>query len=150
MEIKTTVNLDMETVKLLKREAKKLKISHSELIVRVSQMLMKRAGKLHRTKGAIRYQERNPDAGWKAVHVKFEQEEYSSLIDMRNFFKSSVSRLVAIAFRDYLISLIKLDKNEFINKFSDKKYYNGHEIKYNNHNTYILWEVYWLTSPKSP
>jgi len=145
MAIRTTVNLDLETATLLKQEAEKMKMTHSAFIVRISQMLMKRAKSLHRAEGTVRYQKRNASAGWNTVHVQFEQNEYSSFIDMRNLFKSSVSRLIALVFQDYLISKRKMTHNDFLMKFSDKKQYTGHKVEYNNFKTFILWKIYWLS-----
>lgn len=96
MNVHTTLHLDSEMARSLDAEAKARGISRSEMVVFLAHRLMQRYRKMANFLGVVRYQKSNSERQWKRVHIELDPMKYCFMIEMRCFYKSSVSRLIAM------------------------------------------------------
>ncbi len=55
----------------------------------------------------VKYQPRNKNTKWNQIHLHLSPAEYELFIDLRKIFKSSVSRMIAIAIEKYYKIIIR-------------------------------------------
>ena len=109
--IKTTINMHDKTLKTLEYASSKLNVSQMDVI----KLLL---GKIHLDRKKyiklftiIKYQKRDPENNWSCMHITFTSTEYEHFIDMRKFFKKSLSNIIAFAARKYLKIILKKYNN---------------------------------------
>ena len=69
----------------------------------------------------IKYQQRSPHASWSQIHLRLTPSDYEFFLDIRKIFKSSVSRLVAMAVKKYIREIIR-NKRMMSNNYGIKNY----------------------------
>jgi hypothetical protein len=100
--IKTTLNMNSKIEEKLIDASISLMKSKSEIIKLLLEKVKKdRKGYLKKFI-RVKYQNRDPDANWMVFHINFTNSEYEHFLDMRKFFKSSLSRIIALAVEKYL------------------------------------------------
>lgn len=147
MAIRTTLNLDVKTSELLDHCAHKLGISRSNLVIILSRRLMAQSNKRSISAHATRYQRRNPKEQWKTVHIRLMDTEYSFLVEMRCFYRFSVSFLICKELWDFVNIQNNIDNKKFIRHFVDKKIQYGHKIVVTNNISSIIWHLHWTNTP---
>lgn len=145
MELKiihTTVNLGINGATRIEKSAEKLGVTRSRLVVLLLRKVLVHWKSLKRNMDSVKYQKNIDGEEWKAVHVFFEARDYEMFIDMRKFFKWSVSALVAMAISKYLDEIL-IDGKEGIKRHFDNylvtDYHCSGKLDKNN----ICWHIIW-------
>lgn len=141
-DIHTTVNLSQSQAMVLNESAGKLGIKRSRLAAMLLRKILAKWEKKQGTFVSVRYQKDMSGGGWKRVHVFFEAVDYEVFTDMRNFFKWSVSALLAEAIKLYLDEILACDKKKFKayhNKYLIHSYERDGKLYKNN----ICWHINW-------
>ena len=114
--IHTTINLHPEFYEYLFTEyASHLKVSYTELACIIMKCVSEEMPQRERPRRAVEYQ-RSPYEGktnWVVVHLYLTDEEYDHFVDMRTFFKMSVSHMITQG-------LTKYSNHIFCEKWPDK------------------------------
>ena len=101
--METTIYMNEETYELLNSAAKELDMPKSRLVKYALFQQSAKVLKVQNFYSPVSYQ--NPGQKWRKFHIIFSDEEYQLFVDMRNFFKQSLSLLVALAVEEYLQNL---------------------------------------------
>lgn len=111
--------------------------TRSELIVLVMRKALRDFRKLVTHGRNICYQEKAPQSAWCRQHVSIFSRDYEYFLDMRKFFKRSVSLLVSYAIENYL--------DEVCNDATDIDNYQflQYAIVPQMVDTAICWKIYW-------
>ena len=96
----------------------------------------------------IKYQARDDKENWYLVHLVLNEYEYEYYLDMRKFFKMSVSYIVAYAVKRYLDEII--DELLNMNKNTDNYLYRNYILITKTINSVICWQIYWGVPLKLP
>jgi hypothetical protein len=105
-QINTTVHLSADDAKRLDEGAKKLGKKRSELMMDLMYRVLVHWKKLQHVFESVKYQQ-SSGCEWSVKHVSLLPIEYEVCIDMRKFFKYSVSGLLAFAIHVYLDELLE-------------------------------------------
>ncbi len=149
MNIRTTLHLDIHTAELLDARSRSTGLTRSKLIISLMHNLMKNAKQLSTTKKVVRYQNRNFHVHWKTVHIRLEDNEYSFLIEMRCFYRFSVSALICMVLHNKINNQNNICNNIFFNNHLDKNPYRGHRILDINNDMSISWHIHWERTPRT-
>ena len=116
----TTFNLELSVYAGLKFLAEERNLT----IIDVIRILMKSVSEEMKhqkmPKRLVEYQRLPNNSEWKIFHVRLTIEEYEHFVDMRKFFKKSVSHLIKYALETYGVALLNLPEAQTENQ-SDKK-----------------------------
>lgn len=148
MPIESTLHVHHSILKKLERGAEVSGISRAFIIQKLMQRLMKDNRNMIKSNSRIQYQERDVKANWRILHIVVNEYEYEYYLDMRKFYKMSVSLLLAYAVRQYLNEIINelFDKN--IN--SDNYFYRNYIITNKTVYGIVCWQIYWGIPLKLP
>ena len=91
----------------------------------------------------MQYQRRGNDENWKTVHITLSEKDYSYCVDMRNFYKSSFSRLIALAIKEHLYDEEKTNKLLFLRTYKDNNYFYGYGLMSKKIESSVLWLTFW-------
>ncbi len=151
MKVRTTLHLGSETVQKLDTEALSRGMSRAQMVVFLTHRLMQRYRKLSSFMGAVRYQKRSDDAEWKRMHVALDQMNHSFLLEMRCFYRFSVSALIAMELDAVLNGQNLTSISNKSNGVIDNYNYNGRLMMVNKLKTSIRWKFFWNipTNPKN-
>ncbi len=107
MKIDTTINITDNNTILLKESAAKLNISINELVIRlISQLLTDKNNKI-KSFQRISYQKKNENENWNPIHIWISPEFYEKCLDLRKFFKLSLSFILAKAIKQFLNRILE-------------------------------------------
>ena len=106
MFIETTINLNTHALLLINTAARMSGKTRSNLIVLLMRRIMKDGRDLVRNNRIIQYQEELPKERWHRLHVSLYSSDYECFLDLRKFYKRSVSLLVSLAIDRYLNEII--------------------------------------------
>ena len=106
MEHHTTLNLELTTYLELKELASLKEVSVGTIIVSLMKLLSYEIEHRKMPERLVEYQKLSEGEEWYTCHVYWSFPEYQHFVDMRNFFKMSVSFLVATALRMYGYQLL--------------------------------------------
>jgi hypothetical protein len=150
MAIRTTLNLEAKVAQRLDEQAKARGLTRSQFVVFLAYRLMQKGKNLAAFLQVVRYQKRNPEAEWKSVHIKLEESDYVFLVEMRCFYKFSVSCLIVMALDDLLNKKNNMNDKNFLRNFKDRKLFNGHGMISENSGLSVCWRIFWNipTNPK--
>ncbi|MCP4135845.1 MAG: hypothetical protein GY754_33060 [bacterium] len=107
MFINTTININIELLGKVEAASKQLNMSRSDIIILLLNRVMERKEIPLESFKQIKYQFRDLASNWKRIHVYPEAHIYERFLDMRKFFKRSVSLIVAIAINEHLDQLVE-------------------------------------------
>ncbi len=113
--METTINMNYENYKLLDSLSKKYNISKNRIIKIVLKEFEVDSERI-KLFYTVKYQEKNNFSFWKKFHLVLTPSEYELFTDLRNFFKMSLSLIVALAIDRYLCKIFNMKNN---NKFTD-------------------------------
>ena len=111
MKIRTTVNILTETLEKIEHAAMYTGKSKNEMIILLIMEGLKNKETSIGSRKTVKYQVTAPKEEWEKSHLSVSGAEYEYLLDVRKFLKMSVSFLLAVAVREYLMSLIKKIKS---------------------------------------
>lgn len=148
MPIESTLHVHHSILKKLERGAEVSGIPRTFIIQKLMQRLMKDNRNMIKSNSRIQYQERDVKANWRILHIAVNEYEYEYYLDMRKFYKMSVSLLLAYAVRQYLNEIINelFDKN--IN--TDNYFYRNYIITNKTVYGIVCWQIYWGIPLKLP
>ena len=86
----------------------------------------------------VRYQDRDIKENWRKMHITLRPDEYEFFIDLRKFYKLSVSHCIATAVEQYLDEIISKILN-----CGDNYRYKNYTISRTLINGVICWIQYW-------
>jgi hypothetical protein len=111
MSIETTLNLTRDDKRALKETAYMLGITVSMLVSRLMNRVLheKYAGKLF---SRVKYQKRREKGELTKLHICLRPDAYEGFIDLRKVLKLSVSFVVSIAIKKFLIEIIDASIND--------------------------------------
>ena len=142
MLIETTLHINKEILEMLHKCAEKTGRSRVAIIKLLAQRMMRDNRKMLKANSRIRYQERDLKENWHRIHILLNEYEYEYFLDMRKFFKMSVSYILAYAVLKYHEEL--MDRN--IN--SDNYWFKNYIFITKEVGGIILWQIYWGIPPQ--
>ena len=115
----TTYNLELSVYRGLKFVATEKNLSISAVIRMLMKMVSEEMKHRKMPKGLTQYQRLPEDGEWKVFHIKLTSEEAEHFVDMRKFFKKSVSLLIKYALDTYGVAFLNLPESQ-TEKWGDK------------------------------
>ena len=137
MLIESTMYVNMRILDMLNRGAAITGKTRATIIKILMQRVMKENRKMLKSYSRIKYQERDLKENWHRLHIVMSEYEYEYYLDMRKFFKMSVSFILAYAVMKFLDELLKG------NKVTDNYYYKNYVFIKKSINKVICWQIYW-------
>lgn len=149
MKVHTTLHLDKEIAQKLDEEAMSKGFTRSQMVLFLVHRLMQRYRKLSSFMGAVRYQKRHNEGEWKIVHVALDSMNHSFMLEMRCFYRFSVSLLIAMELNELTCGQTMMSiKNKF-DKVADNYNFYGRLMMVNKIKSSVRWKFYW-NIPKNP
>ncbi len=140
--IETTVNMHMKTRYKLLQASNKTGLCFNRLIRLLLQYSLRDEDNTISSFGRIRYQDRRETKDWTRFHLTLDERDYELLLDVRKFYKVSVSLFLARAIDTILRTLI----NRILKKSLDLDNYpiNCYTIiQATTDNGDVYWKLYW-------
>ncbi len=144
MFIETTLYVHKSILDKLDTGATMSGRSRTFIIKLLIQRIMKDNQRMIKTCSRVQYQERDVRENWNRVNIVFNEYEYEYCLDLRKFFKMSVSLILAYAVMRYLDEVLKW------NKSTDKYFHKSYILIKNTYDGAICWQIYWGIPPKLP
>lgn len=138
MSIDTTINMRMDLFDILMDVEKKSGHARRKIISSLLRRLADDPGIIPEPWKRIHYQKRNPKNGWCRFHLLLREDEYEFFLDLRKFFKRSVSFLIAYAIDRYLDEIITI-KRESCDNYPYKNYIMSRMVV----DKIVCWMLYW-------
>ena len=141
MIIETTVHVHNSILEMLNRSAEITGRARTSIIKLLMQRVMKNNQKMLKSYSVIRYQERDVKENWHRLHIILNEYEYEYYLDMRKFYKMSVSFILAYAVRRFLNEVVSelLDRNNNTDKYNFRNYIFMKETI----DGVTCWRIYW-------
>ncbi len=140
--MRTTLNIHVEVVNRIDSAAKASGISRSEMIATLLRFFMNEKVKPDNIGKMVQYQDRCKNDEWRTVHVRFRVDDYECFIDMRKFYKMSVSKLVALSVKKFIIN-----KSGF-SLIGDNYPHKNYVLMKHVINDTITWKIIWGYPPE--
>lgn len=137
MLIETTLHVHKSILDRLNKVTETTGRSSSFIIKLLFQNMMKDNQRMIKTNSRVKYQKRDMKENWQRIHIVLNEYEYEYCLDMRKFFKMSVSFILAYAVLRYLDEIRKT------NKSTDKYFYTSYIFIKKTYNGVISWQIYW-------
>lgn len=134
--METTINIHVELLDRITREARNRKISRSKMIVALLEMMMEDRSQPPRFGRPVQYQAKKKPEEWRNFHITLMEDQYEYFQDLRKLFKMSVSLIIAIAARDYL-------ENPQVKIITDNYLFNSYLVVREIVDSVICWRLYW-------
>ena len=134
--IETTLNISMETLEKINKISNLCKTSRNKVIKNLLKMVMDKEPNSFTFNKCVKYQKKDSKEKWHKFHITLDTDEYEYFIDLRKFFKMSVSAIVSFAVKKYYKKIIKCKNTD---KYLFKNYIIIKEII----NNVISWKIYW-------
>ena len=150
MNIDTTAYLDDDIRQKLDDEARAWGVTRSSLVVLLMRRVMKEYGKKTRYGRTVQYQGKNPEVNRRCVHLSLAERDYECFVDMRKFFKRSVSLLIAYAVVRYLDEVLVEFKSDSNKYYTDNNLFNNYFFSFKGTENYICWTISWGIPRKNP
>ena len=150
MKIETTVFLDDDTRRVLDAAARASGVTRSALTVSLMRRVMKEYGKRTRYGRTVQYQEKNPKGNRRCAHLSLAERDYECFVDMRKFFKRSVSLLIAYAVVRYLDEVLEEVESDSNAYYTDNNLFNNYLFSYKGTENYVCWTISWGIPEKIP
>jgi hypothetical protein len=148
MLIESTLYVHKNILEKLERGVVLFGRSRTFIIKQLMQRLMDDNQNLISLSSRIKYQERDDKANWRILHIVFNEYEYEYYLDMRKFYKMSVSLLLAYAVKQYLNEIINESLDNKIN--NDNYLYRYYTFTKQKVDGIVCWQIYWGLPLKLP
>ncbi len=136
--IETTINMNVITMEKINKISSACNISKNKVIKKLLKMVMSKDLNSFPTNRCVKYQESDSKENWQKFHLLLDVDEYEYFIDLRKFFKMSVSAIVAYSVNKYFKKLMK-SKIKTIDNYLFKNYILIKETI----NNVITWRLFW-------
>jgi hypothetical protein len=146
MFIESTIYVHKNIQEVLEKGAETIGYTRTSIIKILLQRVMKDNHKLLKSYSRIKYQERDEKENWHRLHIVLNEYEYEYCLDMRNFYKMSVSLILAYAVRRYLDEIV----NELLygNICTDNYLYKNYIFIKKTIDEVICWQICWGITQK--
>jgi hypothetical protein len=141
MLIETTMHVHIDIMKTLNNGADATGRGLTSIIKLLMQRVMEDNKKLLKSYSRVKYQERDEKENWNRIHIVLNEYEYEYYLDMRKFYKMSVSFILAFAVMRYLNEIVNelLDRN----KNTDNYFYRNYIFIKETVDGIVCWQIYW-------
>lgn len=143
MTVETTVNIDPGVLMKLNRAADETGMNRSEIVVMVMRKALKDFSRCAPHDRAVRYQGKSAAITRRRLHLALFRRDYEYFLDMRKFFKRSVSLMVVFSVNEYLDNVIKMVLDDNYNSEADNYPYQNYLIVPEMVDDVICWKIYW-------
>ena len=148
MLIESTLYVNKSIQEMLDTASEKIGRTRIYLIKLLMQRVMKDNQRLLQSYARVKYQDRDRKENWHRFHIILNEYEYEYYLDMRKFFKMSVSLILAYAVINYLNDVMnELQKG---NNNTDNYLYKNYFFIRETINEVICWKAYWGLPQKLP
>lgn len=137
--VATTVNIHREIVDLIQEEACRHRVTQKETIVNLLKMMMRDHDPSVYAIKTVKYQGDDSKERWHCFHIRFHEDEYEFFNDLRKVSKCSISLLIALAVKKYLLPQVDGSRVGVDNYIFIKHYIVGVEVI----DGVICWHFYW-------
>ena len=141
MLIETTMYVHKSTMETLNRGADATGRVLTSIIKLLMQRVMKDNQKLLKAYSRVKYQERDAKGNWNRIHIVLNEYEYEYYLDMRKFYKMSVSFILAYAVSRYFDEII--DKLMGRSNNTDNYFFRNYTYVKEIVDGIICWQIYW-------
>lgn len=148
MLIETTMHVHKSILEMLEKGSETTNRTRTYIIKCIMQRVMRDNRKLLRSYSVIKYQDRDLKENWCRIHIILNEYEYEYYLDMRKFYKMSVSFILAYAVMRYLDEVVNKILNKKIN--ADNYCYNNYVFIEETVYGIICWKTYWGIPPQLP
>ena len=146
MLIESTIYVNKSILDILNKGALITGRSRSCIIKILMQRVMRDNQKLIKSYSRIKYQKRDLKENWHRLHIVLNEYEYEYYLDMRKFFKMSVSFILAYAVMRYLDEIMNVLLKRI--KSTDNYFCKNYVFIKRTINSVICWQTYWGIPPQ--
>ncbi len=141
MLIESTIYVHKSTMEKLNKGVVITGRTRTYIIKILMQNVMKDSKKLLKSYSRVKYQDRDARENWHRLHMVMNEYEYEYYLDMRKFYKMSVSFILAYATMKYMDEIL----NEFYKRgnSADNYFYKNYVFIKKTINKVICWQIYW-------
>jgi hypothetical protein len=141
MLIESTIHVHKSTMETLNKGVVITGRTRTYIIKMLMQRVMRDNQKFIKSYSRVKYQERDLKENWNSIHVSLNEYEYEYYLDMRKFYKMSVSYILAYAAMRYMDEIL----NEFYKRgnSTDNYFYKNYVFIKKIINKVICWQIYW-------
>ncbi len=148
MIVETTINIHKNVLEMLNRGAASTGRTKTFIIKLLMQRVMTDNQKMLQSNSRVKYQARDMTENWHRLHMVLSEYEYEYYLDMRKFYKMSVSFILAYAAMRYLdVILNELHKR---GNSADNYFYKNYVFIKKTIDKVICWQIYWGIPQKLP
>jgi hypothetical protein len=148
MLIESTVHMHKSTLEMLERGAETTGRARTFIIKVLMQRMMSNNQHMIKSHSRIQYQERDLKENWYRLHLVLNEYEYEYCLDMRKFYKMSVSLILAYAVRRFLDEIV--NALLYGNICTDNYFYSNYIFINETVSGIVCWKIYWGIPPKLP
>ncbi len=148
MLIESTIHIHKSILEMLNRGSEITGGSRTFIIKLLMQRVMSNNQQMLKSHSRIKYQARDNKENWYRLHVVINEYEYEYYLDMRKFYKMSVSFILAYAVRRYLDEILSELLNR--NKNTDNYFYKNYIFVNRTIDGITCWQIYWGIPQKLP
>jgi hypothetical protein len=138
--MKTTLNMSNDLLRIITRAAQLKGVSTSEMIMLLLKKITADMANPGRIGSLVRYQERRQPEDWHVFHIKFREDMYEYMLDLRKLLKMSVSLILANAAKKFLSKPFKIKRTD---NYLCKCYFIVKETI----DSIIIWKLIWGCPP---
>ena len=141
MIVETTIYINKIILKELSNASEKTGKSRNSIIILLLRRATEDSCQLMKSNSTVKYQEHDPIKNWHRLHIQLKEDEYEYCLDMRKFYKMSVSFIVAYAVCRYLSDLLKIlsEIGEITDNYLPLNYILIREVI----DSTTCWRIYW-------
>lgn len=144
MLIETTMYVHKSILNMLDERAETDGRTRIFIIKLLMQRVMQDNQQMIKINSRIKYQGRDEKDNWQRIHVVLNEYEYEYYLDLRKFFKMSVSFILAYAAIKYLDELLDWGNN------TDNYLYRNYIFIKESIDGIVCWKTYWGIPLKLP
>jgi len=134
---KTTFNIEKDIYNTISDYAKKHGKTRSDVIIVLLYRIMNDKKTRTRIDRCVLYQKHQRCNIWHKFYIRLDINDYEYFVDMRKFFKMSVSHLLACAFHEYQLEFKNNDG--YMYKYTQKNYI----LIKDEIDGIIFWKIFW-------
>ena len=141
MLIESTIYVHKSTMETLNKGVVITGRTRNYIIKMLMQNVMKDNKRLLKSYSRVKYQARDARENWHRLHMVMNEYEYEYYLDMRKFYKMSVSFILAYAAMKYMDEILnELHKR---GNSTDNYFYKNYIFIRKTINKVICWQIYW-------
>ncbi|TAL36587.1 MAG: hypothetical protein EPN93_07115 [Spirochaetes bacterium] len=143
MGIDTSINTTRATRETLLDASIQTGKSQCWIIIFLMKQMMKNHQKLGRANRGVERQEVDENEDWKALHICVCPRDHDLFMDMKKFFKRTVSLLVAMAVGELLEGLVRRILARKFDAYTDNYSFNNYFIILQPLDGALCWKIFW-------